>query len=216
MLERFDLYDITTSLLHGVLLLAALIFLFPQLNETVNLSQLSESFSVIIFISIAYVTGQIITTVSSLFQFLLFWTFGGKPSDKVFSGKFPVEYLPRDIVSSAKEKLQKSLGVTASDSALFLKAASIAKKAEGSLSELHNRMYAFNRSAVMTDLAILCLFIISWFYGRFVPYSCCQKFWIVIGFIIVIFLHWNRARQRALYYVREVIIVSERELSKED
>lgn len=212
MLEHFDLYDITTSLLHGVLILAALLFLFPQLNETLNLLSLPESLSVIIFISIAYVTGQIITIISSLSENLLFITFGGKPSDKVFIGKFPVEHLPMGIVSSAKEKLQKSLGGTSSDSALFLKAASIARKAEGSWSEIHNRMYAFNRSAIITYLAILSLFIISCFYGRFVSYTCCQKFWIVIGFIIVILLHWKRAKQRALYYVREVIIVSEREL----
>ena len=89
MLEKFDFYDVVTSLLHGTLFLAASLVLFPQVMDRVRPLEISEIVVSIMFVSISYFFGQVITTISSILQPFLFWTWGGMPSRLVFNGQFP-------------------------------------------------------------------------------------------------------------------------------
>ena len=146
MIDKFDIYDIVTSLLHGTLFLVASVVLFPKTISVVRPLEISEVVMSAMFISGAYFLGQAITSISSLLQPFLFWTWGGMPSKIVFGGRFPEKYLSADLIGLAKKALQKSSDVKLSDAALFNKAMGIARKAEGSLSERHNQMYAYNRA----------------------------------------------------------------------
>ena len=213
MIEKFDIYDVMTSLLHGTLFLAATFVLFPQVISVERPLEVSEILLSIIFISIAYFLGQVITSISSIIQPLLFWTWGGMPSTVVFSGHFPEKYLSSDFINLAKNALQKSAAVKLSDAALFSKAMGIARKAEGSLSERHNQMYAYNRTALTNLILMFGLLVISCSCGLCRNFSAGKIVAIsaVLGLLLI--LHWYRAKQRAFYYVREVVVVAERELS---
>lgn len=213
MIDKFDIYDIVTSLLHGTLFLVASVVLFPKTISVVRPLEISEVVMSAMFISGAYFLGQAITSISSLLQPFLFWTWGGMPSKIVFGGRFPEKYLSADLIGLAKKALQKSSDVKLSDATLFNKAMGIARKAEGSLSERHNQMYAYNRATFCNLIFILGLFILSCFYGRCKCLCCTQVIGIVIGLLLLLLLHWYRAKQRAFYYVREVLVVAERELA---
>ena len=213
MIERIDIYDAMTSLLHGTLFLATSFVLFPQVINVVHPLEAFEVLQSIIFICIAYFLGQIITSISSFTQPLLFWTWGGMPSAIVFSGHFPEKYLAADVIDLAKNALQKTSDIKLSDAALFSKAMGIARKVEGSLSERHNQMYAYNRTALTDLILMLGLFVISCFCGLCKDFGAGRivAIFVVLGMLLI--LHWYRAKQRAFYYVREVIVVAERELS---
>ena len=213
MIDKFDIYDIVTSLLHGTLFLGASFVLFPQAINNVRPLDISEVVMSAMFISVAYFLGQAITSISSLLQPFLFLTWGGMPSKIVFGGGFPEKYLSADLIGLAKKALQKSSDVKLSDAALFSKAMGIARKAEGSLSERHNQMYAYNRTTLCNLILLLGLFIASCFHG-----SCREFGWTAIAATLIciaflLLLHWYRAKQRAFYYVREVLIVAECELA---
>lgn len=214
MLEKIDIYDAVTSLSHGTLFLVAGYTLFPQATKLVPPLEISEFASSIAFICIAYFIGQVITSLSSIIQPFLYWTWGGRPSKLAFDGKMPDKYLSYDMVKLARAILQKSSSNNLSDAAIFNKAMGIARKAEGSLSERHNRMYAYNRVTLCNLALILGMFVLSCFYGRSKSFSCVQSAGIVIGFILLLLLHWYRAKQRAFYFVGEVLVVAERELSR--
>lgn len=213
MLEKLDLYDVVTSLLHGTLLLASGLVLFPQAMDFVRHIELPEIVLSIMFVSTAYFFGQVITALSSMIQPFLFWTWGGMPSKRVFSEQFPEKYLSSDLINRAKDALQRTSDVKLSDAALFSKAMAVARKAEGSLSERHNQMYAYNRTTLINLILILGLFVCSFFGGICKDFSVCRIIIVSVGFVLLLILHWHRARQRSFYYVREVLVVAERELS---
>ena len=213
MLEKIDIYDIVTSLLHGTLFLVAGCVLFPHAIKIVAPLGISEFASSIAFICIAYFVGQVITSVSSIIQPCLFWTWGGTPSKLAFEGKIPDKYISYDMVKLARTALQKTSQNNLSDLAIFSKAMSIARKTDGSLSERHSRMYAYNRVTFCNLILVLGLFVLSCFYGQGKGLCCAQIVGIVIVFFLMLLLHWYRAKQRAFYYVREVLVVAERELS---
>lgn len=213
MLEKIDIYDVVTSLLHGTLFLVAGLVLFPQIAKVSHPLGSSEFLSSIAFISIAYFVGQVITSLSSMIQPFLFLTWGGMPSKLAFQGSIPDKYLSCDMAELARSTIQKTASMPLSDAAIFSKATGIARKAEGSLVERHNRMYAYNRAAFCNLLLISSLFALSCRYGLCKSYSFLQIVGMAIGFLLLLLLHWYRAKQRAFYFVREILVVAERELS---
>lgn len=213
MIDKFDIYDIVTSLLHGTLFLGASVVLFPQAINFVRPLEISEVVMSAIFISVAYFLGQAITSISSQLQPFLFLTWGGMPSKRVFGGRFPEKYLSADLIDLAKKALQKTSDAKLSDAALFSKAMGIARKAEGSLSERHNQMYAYNRTTLCNLLLLTGLFIASCFYGLCKDFDGARITIVLVCSALLLVLHWYRAKQRAFYYVREVLIVAERELA---
>ena len=213
MLEKIEIYDAITSLLHGTVFIIVSFVLFPQLMNVISPLEVSQIVTSIGFISIAFFVGQIIISVSSLMQPFLFWTWGGMPSKQAFDGKLSDKYLPSDMIQLARAALQKLSQTKLSDTALFCKAMSIARKAEGSLSECHNQMYAYNRAAFCNLILISGLFAMSCLYGICKSFGSGRIISIATGFFLLLLLHWYRAKQRAFYYVREVLVVAERELS---
>jgi hypothetical protein len=214
MIEKFDIYDAVTSLLQGTIFFSACLVLFPQTMKIVGPLGDSEIVLTLMSVSIAYFIGQVVVSISSMIQPFLFWSWGGKPSKLAFEGKLPEKYISVDMVELARTALKKSSSLELSDAALFNKAMSIARKADGSLSERHNQMYAYNRASFCNLLLILGLFAMSCNYGLCKNLSIIHIFGIVIGFLLLLLLHWYRTKQRAFYYVREVLIVAERELSR--
>lgn len=214
MIEKLSIYDLMTSVLHGTIFLVAVLMLFPQIINILHPVEVPEILLSVIFVCITYFWGQVITSISSIMQSLLFLTWGGKPSERVFKGKFPQKYLSLDLINLAKKELQKTSDMELSDDTLFYKAMSIARKADGSLSERHNQKYAYNRVALCNILLIFGLFVISCFYGLCANINTGKFVITLVVFGLFLILHWYRAKQSAFYYVREVLVVAERELSR--
>lgn len=213
MIEKFDIYDMVTTILHGTLFVASCIVLSPKTTRVLATLNMPETISATIFICTAYFAGQVITAISSIIQPFLFWTWGGKPSDRIFVGAFPESYLSPDFVETAIASLRNASPKGSSNTSLFSKAMAIARKADGSLSERHNRMYAYNRVALVNTFLISLVFIHSCFYGLCMSCNSKTITCIGIGLVSLVFIHWYRAKQRAFYYVREVLVVAERELA---
>lgn len=212
MIEKIDIYDIVTSLVQGSLFVMACLVLFPQCLDAMRILAVPEIVATLMFVSLTYFIGQSIVAVSSILQKALFFTWGGAPSERVFNGRFPKKYLSPDMIDHVREVLERTSFVELSDGALFLKASGIARAAKGSLSERHNQMYAYNRVTITNLLLVIGLVILSRFEGLGANISP-TGFALFLGVtVFLLILHWIRARQRAFYYVREVLVVAEREL----
>ena len=212
MLEKIDIYDIVTSFVHGTLFVMACLVLFPQCLDVVRILAVPEIVATLMFVSLTYFLGQSIVAVSSILQKALFWTWGGTPSECVFNGRFPKKYLSSDMIDHVREVLKRTTSDELSDEALFLKASGIARASKGSLSERHNQMYAYNRVTITNLLLVIGLVILSRFEGLGANISL-TGFALLLGvLVLLLILHWIRARQRAFYYVREVLVAAERGL----
>ena len=216
MLEKLELHDVVTALLHGTLLMGVTLVLFPKVVDSIGIPNLPEGIPTLFFLFGAYFIGQVLVALSSLGQGLLYKTWGGKPSDHVFDGTFPEKYLPADSIKSAKCALQKRYGENFSGKALFSAAMGIARKAEGSLSERHNQMYSYNRVCLTNLLIVSCLFALSCFRGRCATLTGWEILVVAGGLLGLVLLHWYRAKQRAHYYASEVVRVAERELAGDE
>lgn len=213
MLEKFEIHDIVTALLHGTLLMGITAVLFPNLLAFVEIPDLPEGIPTLFFLFAAYFSGQVIVAISSFTQGLLYRTWRGKPSEQVFDGYWPEKYLNADSIKSAKLALQRVCGEACSDKALFSRAMGIARKAEGSISERHNQMYSYNRVCLTNLLIVSCLFALSCFWGRCATLTCGEIGIVAVALLGLLVLHWYRAKQRAFYFVSEVLRVAERELA---
>lgn len=214
MLEKLELHDVVTALLHGTLLMGATVVLFPEVVACARIPEFPEGIPTLLFLFAAYFLGQVLVALSSFGQDFLYCTWGGKPSDQVFDGAFPEKYLSSDSIKSAKRALQKICGNDCAGKALFSKAKGIARKAEGSLSERQNQMYSYNRVCLATLFVVAGLFAMSCRWGRCASMTCGTRFMVWCALLGLLWLHWYRAKQRAFYYVSEVLRVAEREISR--
>ena len=57
MIEKIELYDLLTAVLHGVLFLAYVMAFFPQGVRGVSCSEMPEAVVVMVFIALSYFCG---------------------------------------------------------------------------------------------------------------------------------------------------------------
>lgn len=215
MIEKLDLYDVLTALLHGVLFMTYCCTLFPSLQTSVQNIALPESVLIVMFVATAYFIGQTLSVLSNMLERPLFLTWGGKPSDITLKRQKSSPYINRDTVVLALEKLRQKYGDDTSTEALFAAAMTIARSAEGSLSERHNRMYAYYRMTIANLILCSGVFALSCFRGIGVDMSIGTRCLLLGLLLVLIALHWFRAKQRAFYFVREVLLVAVRELTRQ-
>lgn len=216
MVEKIDLYDITTAMLHGVLFLAYTFFLFPQIIVEMKGVELPEVVIVIVFIAITYFCGQVLSAIASMMQRFLDWSWGGKPSDIVMDKRDGCGYISCSAIDRAITMLKNNCGGDTSNRSLFNAAIVIARSSASSLTERHNRMYAYYRVCFVNLLLCIVSFFLSCSCGRGHGMAWSTRIVSVLTLLLLITLHWIRAKQRAFYFVREVLFVATRELTKGD
>lgn len=213
MTDKMDFYDIMGMLIPGFLLVLVLRVGFPSISSLVTPSGVPDAFVVLALTAFAVFLGQTILAISSAVEPLLYWTWGGRPSDRALSTGLGERYLPVDTVTRIKTKLEHAVGQTSGGRSLFLVAMQQAEKAADSRVPQFNALYAYHRSLLALVLVSLVLLALSILWGAASAWS-----WNEVGSaagvgLVLMCLLWYRTKQRAYYYVREVLLTSERILT---
>ncbi|WP_205529500.1 hypothetical protein [Taibaiella koreensis] len=185
---NFKAYDILSSLVPGFLALLVLLNFF-------NL-QYDNDF-VIGYTAIAFFLGYLLNTISSWLEGFYFMTWGGKPSSKMLDGKniWKVNFYHG---SKAKALLLIDAGnPNASNNELFLIAVRLVNGIKDTRVEDFNTLYAFSRALLTTTLLGTIFLLIE-------NHNDWRYYIVLIPSLIIV---WLRSKQRAYYYVREVLNV---------
>lgn len=180
----FKAYDILSSLVPGFLLLIAGLNTFG-IHYDKDL--------IVPYTAVAFLLGFLNNTISSWLEDLYFWTWGGKPSNKLLEGK-SVWKVPFYYSEKAKSLLiAECPNQNPSKDELF----SIAMRKSNGQERVDNfnALYAFSRALLTTVLIATPVIIITHYTEwRYYPLT-----------IIVFLVLWLRTKQRGYYYAREVL-----------
>jgi hypothetical protein len=210
MVEKFELYDVLGILVPGTLLVALTLIFFPALSTSAINVKFPDGFTVICLVALSVFAGNLVQAISSLIEPIVDRTWGGRKSEQGLLQGLGDRYLPTDTASRIRGKLASILGSNVKDRSLFLFAMQKAETSENSRVARFNALYAYHR-------AILCLTLIS--VGLLGLSMACgvAAYWpayeraIALGiWVLLLLITWNRTRQRAIYYVREVLLTAER------
>jgi hypothetical protein len=211
MIEKFDFYDLMSSLIPGVLLVALVGTLFPNCCHHL-VPDNNGTFAVLSLSALAIFVGQLLVAIGSMIEPLLFWTWGGKPSQASLTVGLGERYLPVSRAQTIKAKLLTQCEPDASTSGLFLKAMTLARQSETSLAERFNALYAYQRTLIVFVIVSLALAVVSRHHGLLHNLSTVNFSVILLILITVLVICWLRAKQRSLYFVREVLMSAETEI----
>ncbi len=181
---NFKIYDILSSLIPGFLLL---ILLLDFLNIKF------EKDFIIIYTAAAFVLGYLINTIGSWLEDFYFFTWRGKPSNRLLDGKgiWKVKFCEYE---KAKLLLIKEAPANYTNDVLFNIAMRYANGSKDTRVDDFNSLYVFSRSILTTAIISLVIFIIGQFDYRY--YIC------LIPLLIVF---WIRCKQRGYFYAKEVL-----------
>lgn len=215
MTEKFDYYDALSFFIPGMLLLGWVSICFPGLVQIGSSANFPSAFASILLIALSLFLGQIIQAVASIVEPIIYRTWGGRPSDKALQEGIK-GYLPEETAIRIRKKLEKSIGEQTEAHSLFLFAMQCADSAGVGRSRQFNSLYAYHRGllvlVIISGLILLC----SMKWGGATSFSIWQNVAALIGVILWALLIWYRAKQRAFYYVREVLLTAERVLDSCD
>jgi hypothetical protein len=208
---KLEFYDILGILVPGLLLLAWLPLCFPGVRDVAVSLSFPDAFSVMALTAIAILLGHVIQAVGSLFEPLYFRTWGGRPSDRALAEGLG-RYLPLDSSQRIRTKLVHHLGEGATNHSLFLFAIQISEGESRGRAERFNGLYAYHRALLTLLILGLVLLLLAQFLRTSIISYPTQFAGVLVAALLVAALTWHRARQRAFYYIREVLLTSERVL----
>ena len=188
---NFKYYDLLSTIIVGYFAVIAYIFITGE--------QYNEDYS-IAYIAVAYVVGYIINSVSGLLENFWYKTIGGKPSDKLLTPQKETPYtgISRVRFYEAEDAIKKLRTQLDDPEADTRKMFSLAKREANSNPDSRvrdfNAQYAFSRVLLTTLFLTTILLIIC---------NPCE--WISYLMIIPLLISWNRFKERAYYYAREVL-----------
>lgn len=208
MTDRFEYYDVLGHLIPGLLLVCLIAVLFPDSARLMVATHFPDAFLVIAFLAVAVLLGQVTQAIASLLEPALEWTWGGRPADRALRNGLGDRYLPASGASRIRALLAQGAGGNADERTLFLKAKYHARQAGGGLEARFNALYAYWRALFVLALLSLALYVMSRAWGAAADWPHGLRvagLWTCIAFVL---LTWYRAKQRAMYYVREVLYLA--------
>lgn len=183
---NFKFYDVLSHLIPGILVLMSyLVFAGQKFDNDLALP----------FTAAAFVIGYFVNTLASWLEDFYYFTWGGKPSNKLLDGKdiWKIRFYEH---AKAKTHLQDDFGSSlASNDALFSIAMRHANQDKNSRVADFNANYAFSR--VILTSVLISVGILSFQY-----YNTSQFYCISIPSILI---SWYRCKQRGYYYAKEVL-----------
>lgn len=212
-LDKFEPYDLLGIVIPGVLLAYWLPVCFPQVVAIAAGADFPETVDVVGFAAIAIFFGHLIQAVASALQPILYAAWGGTPSERALDRGLGKRYLSAEAGKRIRERLAAEASVGASDQDLFQMAMARANGAPGSRSERFNALYAYHRALIVVVLAAALFLVASRRWGAAASWSEAQFCVVLAGFLGILIFIWYRAKQRAFYYVREILLVAERTLA---
>lgn len=152
-----------------------------------------DYFDPLIATVVAYLVGYFVNSISAWGEFLLNWTWGGRPSDQLLKGKKcgRIKFVEWEKTLNLLKNELNDKKATTDD---LFKVAMRKAKNDGRISEM-NDQYAFSRSILIAIL--ICVVILGANLYQNIG------FWIIS--LIVILASWYRAKERGFYYAREVL-----------
>ena len=187
---KFNYYDTLVNLVLGYLLLFLVI--------AVEGIEYIENFSMA-YIAAGFVLGYFINALSSIVEPIYFWTFGGKPSVKIFRVNKNCEYsgikaVPFYETQKAINYLKEGEDKDNENKWFEIATRTIGNNKDSRVSTF-NEHYAFSR--VMLTFVIISIAIL-------IPrYYDCWQFYVIS--IPMLTIAWYRCKMRGYYYVREVL-----------
>jgi hypothetical protein len=210
MIDKLELYDILGTVVPGVLLAYWLPICFPDIVAMVSAVRFPESIAVIGFSAVAILFGQLVQALASALEWLLFLSWGGKPSERALSNGLGDRYLSKSTGTRIRRCLAPLAAGGASDQDLFYIAQSRAYATSGSRLSQLNAFYAYHRGLVVVLVLGMLILITSRQWGEAAAWRT-EVFWSSISILAVtLVMMWYRAKQRAYYFVREALRVAER------
>jgi hypothetical protein len=210
MSDKFEFYDLLGILVPGSILLALIALSFPQITSVFASVAFPDAFAVICLTAAAVLTGHLVQAVSSLLEPLLDWTWGGRASERALRGELPSRYFPNDTAERIRAKLMRAVGSGATERSLFLYAMQIAETSTNSRVSKFNGLYAYHRALVTLLFLGLALLLVAIFWGPAEAWPIRNKIMALMIVLLLLLIVWQRAKQRAYYYVREVLTTAER------
>jgi len=183
---NFKAYDILSSLVPGFV---TLIVLFDFFSMEYNKDWLVP------YTAFAFLLGFVINTASSWLEDIYYFTWCGKPSDRLLEGKsiWKVKFYESEKV---KSYLLKEVSTSnPSNNQLFAVAMRNANGKKESRVDDFNANYAFSR-AILTTVFISTILILIEYYDDWRAYTV---------MLPILFGVWLRCKQRAYYYAREIL-----------
>lgn len=166
---------------------------------------------IVAYLAMSFLCGYIINSIGSLLEPIYYFTIGGKPSNRLLSDNNEKHnclynlFIPKNTginrvrfyeTKKVREMLLKGLEKeNPSEDRLFSKAMREVSGNQDSRVPDFNAHYALSRTILTTVLISTVLLLIS-------SYSSCWQSYLSI---VVLLICWNRYRERAYYYAREVL-----------
>jgi len=208
--EKLNAYDILAILVPGILLCAWITICFPA-TATLLTTQFPDAFSFIAITALAVFLGQIIQAIAALLEPVLYWTCGGRPSDRALEVGLKACF-PKESVQRIQSKLTEAAGDKCIGHSLFLYAMQQAEGAVNPRIGQFNSLYAYHRALLVLAILAGGILAAAMMWGAAAAWTTSPKAVAGILLVLLIVLIWHRAWQRACYYVREVLLTAERAL----
>lgn len=198
---NFKYYDVLSRLVAGYLFLVVVLYsLQIEYNNDYTVA----------YLAVAFLCGYVINAIGSLLEPIYYFTIGGKPSNRLLDKQNKKHcciyrlFIPSNKgikkvrfheTMAVREILQNGIKEeNPSEERLFCKAMRAVNGDEKSRVADFNAQYALSRTILTTVLISTILIIVL--------YPC---FWQSYLTIAILLICWNRYKERAYYYAREVL-----------
>jgi hypothetical protein len=215
MTDKLDFYDILAMLIPGSLIILATPILFPDIAAFLISQKFPDGFVMIGLVALSIFIGQIVQAIASLMEPVLYWTWGGRPSEHALRRGLGNRYFPADTAKRIRDKLVTAVGQGASDRSLFLYAMTIAENKGAARVSRFNGLYAYHRVLFVMAITTVPIYAASFYHGFAYSATLAQNTLIFCVLLLITLLFWHRAKQRGFYYVREVLLFAERNLASQ-
>lgn len=212
-MNKLSYYDVLGHLVPGLVFLSCLGIVLINVGNEIPKIPGGEGVKVMLLTACAYYIGHLLSGVGSLIQPILYFLWGGKPSRRILITDTSFLHpemrgvIKRDLVQKCNlpekipDKRQKRAEYL---DALFGYAQSVCNKENlGRVAEF-NAAYALHRSLFMAALlaGVISIYLIS------LPSASIESNLVkllVVSYFVAAGISFCRARQRAYYFVREVL-----------
>lgn len=212
MSTKLDYYDILGILLPGVLLLCWTLVCFPDLGQLGKGSVLPTGFDVLALTVLSIFAGHVVQAVASIFEPLLYASWKGRPSDRALTEGLGNRYLPKETARRIRTKLEEAVESSATEHSIFLFAMQQAQSPKDTRASRFNSIYAYHRGLLLSLVCAIPIFAASALWGAVATWSSSLRLTTSVLLVLLTFLFWHRAKQRAYYFVRETLLTAEQVL----
>lgn len=183
---NFKYYDLLSHLVPGYLIYQVLV---NTIDKIPDLQILPE-------IAIAFILGFIVNALSSWIEDFIYWTWGGKPSNKLLKGQGTYKVKFHEFEKAYTSLKEESGENNPKTEKLFEIAMKYALLSNNKKIDDLNASYAFSRVLLTCTLTISILIFYN-YYTNYLSYC------ILIPLIVIV---WLRAKDKGYYYAKEVLI----------